>query len=753
MPIILVSKQYTDAWGNNTSFYRCNAGDRITAKFTFRSKISLSSSVNPIIFDPLTYTVTSAGTSWETEGMRVGDIISIQITDINGTTINSWGTGITWVNGNQMGIGSMLYIPDPAQQQLVKITVTSRNREGLECRLNHIENGLPGNDASLIDGELTRFMFNNISSLAVNATQNATIVGNQSGQYLESAQIKRISDYEPNDYMYEITVVFVNSGIYDQSWFELGGCLKLVLHTLWTSVQGESFAPTSNISADDANTGWFNEAHNTSPTNAVLVDGVDEIDYANPTSFTISVDGLTAQLGIGASYVPLTDGYYKNKQDQQGEYGMIIPTTNLTATTYSSLLNPDTGAGYTIQVTSINTVGTVTTITGIFTPNAAFKTMMENAEEGDRLFYLWIKCGNLNLLAFNNQLNTTPPQGGTLTMIDRKEFYDHSENVQDDSGSETWVRFDTEDDLAFWGNFLMEKGGNYESFKVRMEAFNFLTNSDFTLKETVFSLSGVQIDGNGVYLIDEDVTVEPQLPNTSAKRNAIFKRDATIDTVNEFGVSIYYPVVLDWKYWLPLLTASSDFYPNQNRDWQHYDVFPWVIRMELELIKDGLAWTYERALNIHPYNNNTLILSSIEYIRESDGSVVNGLLQNEVIRIKATHKNVIGSWSNSTWGMITIEPKEGSPRWISSTVIDYDGNQSNPLIPLVGETKAKRTITGDIVTVECLCDTTGLSSLEFSIGAKIKDLETPDPPYSKTTAPDDTQKTTSDDNIDKTVAP
>jgi hypothetical protein len=42
-------------------------------------------------------------------------------------------------------------------------------------------------------------------------------------------------------------------------------------------------------------------------------------------------------------------------------------------------------------------------------------------------------------------------------------------------------------------------------------------------------------------------------------------------------------------------------------------------------------------------------------------------------------------------GQITVEPTESNPRFISSTVIDYDNNPSNPLIPLVGEVGCKLT--------------------------------------------------------------
>lgn len=759
MPIIITGKEFTDAWGNTTPFYRSNAGDRITMKLTMRSSIRLTSTANPIIFNTIDNELTSGGTTFESEGFRVGDTVFCSVTDNLGTPVpgpgGGWTTTIGYISngGSTINLVTIQGIPNITNQDQFVIEVTGRNRQSIVCSLNHVDNSTPSNDFSLIDGEATRFSFTGIDSMSVGSTQAPVIIANQSGQYLESAQIKRLANISTNNFQYELTTVFLNSGLYDSTWFDSSDCLKVILKMLWSSIEDEPFAQTPIIFSDSANTGHLNQAHNTDPIDSELLQGIPSIDWDLPTDFTVIVDGPITDLGVGASYIPLNDSYFKHKIESQGRYGMVLPTSDLTVGSYPSQTNPDTGAGYEIEITSISSVGSVTTITGTFTPNSDFSNMMSQVEDGDRLFYLWIKCGNLNLLAFNDQLSTSPPVGGELIMEESKAFYDHAYNTTNGLGESTYNRFDTEDDLAYFGTFLMDNGGNYSSFRVRIEAFNTVTEEDFTLKETSFSFASTQINSSGVYLIDESVTVNPSLPTTSAKRDSILTREPGIDTLTQFGVSIYYPFILDWRYWITQLNASTDFYPTQNKNWKQYSGSgDWVVRMEVELIQDGLAFTHSDEVAILGYNAKSQVVSSIQYIRELDSSVVTSLIDGEIMRIKSKHINLLGSWNSTTWGMLTVEPKEGHPRYISSTVIDFDNNSNNPLYPIPGQTKAKLTLAADTAYIECLCDTNKLTGMNQSFTAKIKDPDAPLPPNFKTTAPDDTNKTTSSDNTTKTVA-
>jgi hypothetical protein len=61
--------------------------------------------------------------------------------------------------------------------------------------------------------------------------------------------------------------------------------------------------------------------------------------------------------------------------------------------------------------------------------------------------------------------------------------------------------------------------------------------------------------------------------------------------------------------------------------------------------------------------------------------------------------------------MITVEPIESQPRWICSTVVDYDNNTNNPLYPLSTLLMAITYPAPNIARMECyfnpdLIDTT-----------------------------------------------
>jgi hypothetical protein len=502
----------------------------------------------------------------------------------------------------------------------------------------------------------------------------------------------------------------------------------------------------------DANTGWFNEAHNTSPTNSTLVQGITELDYCQPTTVDIVVDGVITEIGLGGAYRSTNDSYYKNRTFKQDVITMLIPTSDVGLALLTSELNED-GAGYEIEINSVNTVGSQTTINITFTPNSDFTTFMENVDDGDRLFYLWVKCGNINHLAFGGQLTCDPPVGGVLPMVDDYGFLDHSKNVDTASGSRTGFESDTEDDVAYFGSFLLEKNEIYDAFTVKVEAFNTTTGDDFTLQESLFSFGGVQISGDGRYLLDEIQTINSELPLTSLKREASLKLEPTLDTPTEYGVKIYYPFLLNWKYWIAQNNASVDFYPTQDKNWEQYDnVGDWIIRVELSLIKDGLAFTHSNQIIDNPYNNDDNIDSVINTFLQPSNTLVNVIPFGSQLIVESKHTNLIGSWSDTTWGMITVEPTESSPRWICSSVVPSDSNPNNPLSPISGSVISIDYPSPNIAVMRCLFDSNKINltnGVKFT--AKIadnKEITEGD----KTTAPLDFPKTV-DGSTFKTLAP
>jgi hypothetical protein len=654
-----------------------------------QENMRINSQANPLFLDlSITpYQITSSSISWLDEGFRLGDTVNIQIFNpLLPLPFNSYLSTVLFVDDTILGVDTMAGWYDVSLNQYAVITVAGRSRSDLEVQFNHVLNSTAGTPFSLIDGQASRAILNNLQSLAPGNTQVGVFVGNQSGQFLSRCSIYRNSDSFTNERSYQLAISFVNSGLYNQAWFQSSDCLKTYTKLLWASLPGEIDSRSEFVINPSANTGFFNEARNINTINSQLLQGITEIDYSANTIHEVVVNGPLIKLGLGAAYLSIDETYYKNQIFNQNKLTICLASYDIASFPLVSSEQNQFLAKYQIQINSITSVGTIHTINFTFIPDANFYLFFAGREDGDRLFQLWIKCGNVNLLAFNNQLTYTPPPGTPLVMIKEKAYLDHSENIIVPTDNDDQLEFNIEDDFAYAGNFMLEKGKNYTLFTAKIEAYNSVTFADFTLLELNFNFSGILISGDGRYLLNETATVVTTLPNTSVKRVAKLYLNPALDTPTEYGVSIYFPALLRWEYWLPQLNANVDFYPNQNRNWYQYDsLADWTVQMKLSLIENGLSHDFTKDIIIKDYDSEDRILQTIELYIDATSQNVGIVTIGQLMRVVATHTLLVGNWDQPrTWGMITVEPKESAPRSICSTTVDFDNNLANPLTPLVG---------------------------------------------------------------------
>jgi hypothetical protein len=699
MPIQIISQNYTDIFGNIKPFYQCNAGDNIRASIVVKSSISASTATagTSFVLNPIDNIVTSAGAvNWLTEGFRIGDFVQFGKFTSGGSVITSWITQVTNVTSTDLDVNSIpTWIASGSGEiiQVVSLNVTyGQKRSSVVIDVNHVANGSAGSSFSLIDGEQTRFTFNLLT--ATTTPQSAIQIGNRSGQFNSGVQItdvtQSITGVPPsssNVLYYRIDFKIIQSGIYEPSYFAFGNCLKFNSNMNFQRIAGE---PSNNYLLklnEDADTGWFDEAFNSGIPQATLVQGVSELAFDAPTTFQIVIDSSSSFFGIGASYIPDNETYYKNKLQSQSELGMTIETSILPLfTPISSPFNP-VGAGYTMEIISNVGVGTIFTIDVVFTPNTDFNTFMDSCDEGDRLFRLWFKFGNVNLLVFEDQMISNPPIGGLLDMV-VSTYLDHSENVTDSGVVSSGYSADIEDDLAYIGKLRLPLNDNsIESFTARIEAVNSTTGESFTLQNAFFNIASIPFVG-GKYIINQSQAIVTTLPTTSVKRNALLVLEPSIDTIDEYGVKLYFPFLYRWEYWLQQLNADSDFYPNdQTKNWFEYGNHPdWNLNLHLELVKGGLAYIFDDKIILKNYDADDNIKSNIELFIDSTNQNVGIVTEGLLMRVVGTHELVDGTaWNpSSIWGMLTIEPKESAPRWICSTIVPTDFNSLNPLSPLSG---------------------------------------------------------------------
>ena len=709
MPIRIVEQSFQDLNGNTLDFYQCNAGDIIEAEYLIMEQILvISSDTNYLSFNALENKITWTQ-SWLVEGFRVGDSVLYRKYDSSGTPILAYtSTNIVSITGDnntilQLDSFDPAYIPDITQGEYFSIhnaLIGARNEE-LVVEINLTQTGQTGNEYSPIDGEATRFLFDIKNAPGYPFIPIGTIIpgqqfGKKSGQYAISMEFET-TGLLPLNYggtinvgeISKLRMTFINSGILTPSLFEQNKCLKLFTKLDFARLLGEPFNRNQLITSDSANTGYYNEAFNVGVINAEVIQGINELAFDTQTSGQIivrSLSGNLTQCGLGASYIPIDEDYYRNKIQSQSELGMTIFTQQSFFFTSGipSPQNPEL-AQYSLQITNIVFLGTDATIDFLFTPNAEFNNFMTARDPGDRRFILWVKVNDVNLLVYDNQLVSNPPVAGFLKM-QNTQFYDHSYNLTDTFITELGYTANIEDDLGFVGKFRINNDTEVQSFTARIEAYNSVTEEEFTLLSTFYSFLNIPLQ-NGIYPLNESNPIISTLPLTSEKRISTLVRDASLDTPTQYGVKIYFPFLLRWEYWLSQLNANNDFYPNQNKNWYPYDsTGNWTVRLHLELVRDNQAFVFDDPIDILNYDNNDNIDSQIELIRESTGQIVEIAIENELMRVRGTHVLNDGTtWDqNSTWGMLTIEPFESGPRYICSSIIPFDNNASNPLTPLTG---------------------------------------------------------------------
>jgi hypothetical protein len=720
MPSTIISKSFNSIAGT-FAYYKNNVGDASTITLVVVENIRFDSVANTLTYNPTTKTISVSGASWLDEGFRIGDEITITIYDSSTSTTTTQTRIINALTPSGLVHNGAILTWYTAPNQTLSIVVkykTDEKRNGLLLDINHVRNSSGGSEFSLIDGEVTRQAID-LTATITNEVRSGVPIGNESGQFITVVSMEDLTTY-PNDLRtYEITLGVVNSGVFDSQLFDFSDCLKLFLKFNWQRTYGDPNNMSIFSMSDSADTGFFNQAFNNGVIDATLVQGISELYYDTVSYGQISIDSGASQLGFGACYIPTLDAYYKNQPYNQSELTLIAPTQNAVSpiTITNAFTNPQ-NAGYSITFFNQTTIGTITTWDYTFTPDNDFGDFMASRDVGDRLFYVWARYGSVNLLLFGDQLKGTIKKGVPLNMVVH-DFVDHSENYNDTNVVEAGFSGNVEDDLAFIGKFIVPINSNIANVTAIVEAYDSVTDDKFTIQSVNFDFSSVPLVF-GYYPINQSQLLFSILENTNVKRDALLVRDNSVDTINEYGFRIHIPIMYNWRYWLPQNNADAQFYPNdQTQNWIPYDnTTNWNLRLKISANIDGLESVYEEDVTLLDYDSEPLIDQDIQLIRDIDNANVGVVIDGELMRVVATHTltNPLEQWLvPSVWGMITIEPKEGAPRWQSSTIVPYDNNNLNPLSPLSGLFCSLTFPTPNVARMECYFDS---SKINLSNGVK-----------------------------------
>lgn len=735
MPIKLVSKLYTDIYGNSSSNYKANAGDKIISKLTISSDIYVrSGNQNQMSFDKLDGILKQTQGDFLELGFRKGMTIYWKTVNDSNVVGNSITATIDDVYPLYLVLsgGSLPNLNNASSTDSIWVLYTDSTHDEINLSLNFTDIDNPTSTPdSLIDGEVSKFSYQGLTALSVSSTANLTQLGKKSGQFsITNTTIKRLAD-STNVYVtgrsvrnYEVSFTTIFYGMLFENMFIGNKCLKQFAQLDFRVVSSETIKPTTISIDDDCDTGWFNESYNTEiPKVLSASSNITKLYYnaSNSITATIQVKGTTTtQLEIGSVYETLDDTYNLNKAESQSDKLFLlktglIGTANIGNTYTSSGITP-----YTIVLTNFSYAdsGGNRTFTIVFTLNTlSIESFIQSRNELDRKFYVWIKSENYNYLIFGNNLEYKYEIGLEITPL-LSSVFNHSYNLDySDLTTPTECNdINIEDDLGFVSDFILATHDVNSLVKSSIVVKNSSTNFEFVLDSIEFDISQQDVYN----WINQTLTLNNNLPQSSTKKVAYLMQKPVPDA-EDFRMRLYYPFLINWTYWQKLVNTHPYFVSKNisNNDWFNFQVAPWSLKIKTEIVRnDKTDWFY-KDISIKDYNDSTVV-STISLFEYPSMTALNNLKEDKQILIRATHV-APSAWLTDIYGQITIEPKESSPRWVMSTEIDTNTDNVNPLYGINDNKLTSSGLGSNTIVFECLLDMTKVTSTNLCITSKISD--------------------------------
>lgn len=744
MAILLKESKFTDIYGNVTNQFKANAGDSIIIEHTFESEISFISSVNnQITINNLESKVARANGSFLNDGFRIGQTyVLYDVTNTN--TINNSFTGtILSVTDLEMKMTGLPNLNNWSNGNSFTIVILANgNFDSLNFAFNFVDNELPKSSSpsleSLIDQETSRFNVNGISSLAIDSSLPLIQVGKKSGQFeILNTIVTRLTDII-NPYTafssvrkrYKITLEVIFIGMFSTDSFIGEKCLKYYSRSSFKVLTTENLAPTIIEFNENANTGLWNEGFNEDQPDSNYSTNINEIYFNTFNTLIVEASCPTSlnitEVELGAMYLTIDDDYNKNLENSQSELLPFLKTgligTQSIGNTYTSTTNYPfyiyLNDFYYQDLNGTRTFTLVFILQPEFSETNSFGKFIQSRGELDRQFLVWLKVGNTNRLLFNNQITYLQPEGEVFESL--TNFINHDNNLNyknlDNINLYGNSDFNIEDDIAYISEFSLYTTDANKSITAKVIVVNTDTEEQFILDKIYFDLSTQDLK----YFINQYIPSTNNLPNSSNKKEAFLIQKTPLSD-NEIQVRLFYPIVIDWRYWEEVM-VTSPYFVSQNKNnsnWFNYNDNPWRVFVKVEIERNELIDYNYRPLNFKNYDDWEGT-STIELYDKNETSISKVLLPNTTMLIKATHV-FLNDYAEFPYGMITIEPQESSPRFILSTEINRV-QSNNPLTGISEENRCDMEFfDSKTIILRCYVNTNILNGRNFCISSKISD--------------------------------
>jgi len=765
------------AWINGESYdginalYK-NAGDWTDAEFNHTIRFSIGSGVS----NTCTYTAIGSqyilqfqSGSFGDEGFLPGDNIILIFTYYSGgfTIPIQWAATVDYISGNQM----FLVGPIPTAGPLTFPTsgvlsgvliVADKMPDAIEWQMNLTPNGSSILN-SVLDSQINRFEYQAAATLPIGTPQPMTQLTNKSGGWIKDVEITYLG--APGDYTrdFKITYKFIQWGIikdgmeppnYYANADNLAPINKIRNFAQFGNPNGIIEAVSTNT---EANTGYFDENYNGGINNYTpisidwfdsLANPIDALDYSGPSTFIAVIDAPNqsnpqSTYRIGLAFRPIDGSQYQNKLTHAGKNLMInAPDLDFIADGVN-IPGPfigeqnDQGAQWDFENLTFTLTGpTELTITGQVTPNGACIAYFSNFPDSERKTTMWVSLGNYNLSIINDDRVSlrlfdednidAPTIGVQIPNVVDEILLDHAQieiTVPDPQTT-------TEDDVLYRSNLRLIDGIEYEGMRVRISAVNAVTEDEFTLENQFFSFQSVPFIA-GQFQPNITQNRGFNLPPASDRNHIKIFREPALDIPGQYGITVEYGWLNDWRYWLEQSNVDNDFFDaleqfnGKNKNWQRFYLpSNWTLRVSYYTQVLGVQDFNHFNFGIRPYEDEP-VTTAISIFIPATATAPTNFVANTIHEVTAVLTWAIGAYTNP-WAAVTVEDFEAGNRWLLSSVLAQGGISSNPLKPMPGLTELDLQIgPPNVATLKFLMDTNVITAPKISDTYRIYSEDVP----------------------------
>ena len=512
------------------------------------------------------------------------------------------------------------------------------------------------------------------------------------------------------------------------------------------------------------NVGWFNENINglesgysvlgLTYTDVISGEPLQGLSFAGETRVRAIIAGVPnlanglSKIGIGFIFLPEDEAIYKELPTPFQENlmvntgggvssGVFVPTPSPYTGTYTGFENV-VGARMDIKNIHFTIDGDNLIYEAIFSPNQSFINYIGGLDDIDRNYSIWVSVGDrlspanyynrVSLSLDYNQFRAYIPTVGEYSPMNIL-FAEHPQN-ETEGRSVSCVDFRVEDDVLGVIPFKVDITKDIPNkIEFVLEVERELDGLKYELQRYAVDLSGYPNDALGVPQWDYNQERGFKLETGQNKNFAKVIRNGAEDDGNNKAYLAYYGFKIRWEDWISRQGVPSDFFNGSlenngfNNDWvSYFEVFGWVFKFTINtystLNGEPVKYVNSEELAFSDYNTNLNISTFWETQRESNGAILPSsidattgeplgvILDNEEVRLRVLYvkQNGVFQGLEGYWGTICIEIDKGAgEKEFRQLSTEWGRELDNPLIPIAGETRVKKTSpAANQILLECL---------------------------------------------------